>query len=252
MKSCIVHLLVFIILLGLFSLSFGTDANQLAGNKPQAVETYEKAYERALEITGFDKSKDYTNPKRVSDICELITTKDSTTAYVADEISNRIAWQVKLQNISLHLKGNTPEGAILGPVDFIILIDSLTGIPLRINSIPKEPIEREATSLEAEQQLGREYVGLPGELPVFSIFEIFNECKFYPAISKEIIINYVLYSKNDSPPKPVWIVYLRGLPPFHSGMNPNEEYKTTNRRYIIDANAGYVIWCDNLPIPRLC
>jgi len=253
MKSYIVHLSVIMILFGLFSLSFGADADQsMPGINLRAVESNEDAYKLALKYTGFEQSKDFKRPERVGDICQIITTKDTTTAFLSDEISNRTAWQVKLANISMHLKGNTPEGIILGPLDFTILIDSLTGIPLRISSTPKEPIEREATSMEAESQLhGERYTGIPSQLPIYTVFEILNECKFYPAISKVIIVNYVMYSKDDSSPRPVWLIYLRGLPPMHSGLSKEYEYVASNRRYIFDAITGDYIWCDNKPYPIL-
>jgi len=250
MISYTVHLLVFIILLGLFNQGLGADADQLVENELQAVETYEDAYERALKYTGFDKAKDFKRPKRASDICQLVTTKDTTNSILADDVSNRIAWQVKLQDVSLHLKGNTPEGIILGPVDFIILIDSLTGIPLRISSIPKEPFERNTATLEQVKKLSWGFKGLPSELPIFSIFEIFNQCKFYPAIAKSIIIIYALYSNDDSPPQPAWVIYLRGLPPLYGDKDTKNEYMTTER-YIFDAIAGYSLWIDNSPYPLL-
>jgi len=250
MKSYIVQLLVLMIILGLFHQGFGTDAGQLPENRLRAVESNEDAYKLAMEYTGFDQSKDYKRPEGVSDICQLVTAKDTTNSILAGEVSNRIAWQVELQNVSLHLKGNTPDGITLGPVDFVIIIDSLTGIPLRISSIPKEPFERVAASPEQIKQLTWGYYGLPSELPVVTIFDIFNKCKFYPAIAKSIIIIYVLCSVDDSPPEPAWVIYLRGLPSLNYDKNTKNEYMTTKRR-IYNAITGYSIRFDNRPYPLL-
>ncbi len=105
--------------------------------------------------------------------------------------------------------------------------------------------------LEQVKKLSWGFKGLPSELPVFSIFDIFNKCKFYPAIAKSIIIIYVLYSKDDSPPgEPAWVVYLRGLSPLYGDKDTKNEYMTTSR-YIISAVTGFGLWNDNFPYPLL-
>ncbi len=255
------YIFILVILGFIFNTAVANDETDLPANKPDsnisvnAINTAKDAVELALKYTGFDKSKEFKRPERASDICQIITTKDSTTAFLSDELSNRIAWQVKLQNVSLHLKGNTPDGRILGPVDFIVIIDSLTWIPLRINSVSTVPPDREPVSAVAEAQLSslrEKYIGLPQQYPLMTVTEALNQCKFYPALAKEIIINYVLYSKDDSQPQPAWVIYLRGLPPKSSSYpRPDLDYTTTNTRYVFSAINKILLEHNNLPYPLL-
>ena len=234
-------LVIILIICLMFSIALASD---------KAITSADEAVAKALEYTGFGKSKDFTRSERISDICQLLTTTDTTNSILADEVRNRSAWQVKLHDVSLHLKGNTPEGITLGPVDFVIVIDSLTGIPLRISSIPKEPFERDTASAEQVKNLSWGFKGLPSELPTISLFDLFNKCKFYPAIAKSIIVIYVLYSRDDSPPEPAWALYLRGLPSRHGNNDTKNEYLTTERR-IYNAVTGFGLWNDNFPYPLL-
>jgi hypothetical protein len=219
--------------------------------------TAEEAVAAALEVTGFRELKEFKLAASAGEITRLTTVCDSTTPFLASDIDGRSAWQVEFDEVILDLDMPTLEDELNNPMRVTILLDSATGELLRIESWNigrSDTLAREATTAEAAEQLssgGERYHGLPTNPPAINYCEALNKCKFYPVLSRKIVASYVLHSDcRSSEPKPVWVIHMRGLPALSS--NPMvPEYTATNRRTVINAMTGEVLFFTNQPYPRL-
>ena len=78
-----------------------------------------------------------------------------------------------------------------------------------------------------------------------------------PFLAKEIDGYYVRHARGDQEPRPVWIVELRGLPPYPlKGGGPGFDSEEVSPRYrnhmrnVVDARTGQVLFANNLPQAR--
>ena len=152
-----------------------------------------------------------------------------------------------------------------------VFIDPTDGRVFRVRSRwpPKEsPIAPEPSAEFATTQLkssGLEvYHGFPTEIPAVTFLDALDRIQGVgrnPLIAKQIIGNYVTWSRGPtepnlhwgmkepgrwSRPRPVWAITLRGIP----ASRPRPEWPKDARysfRYIVDARTGEVIMGTNIP-----
>ena len=111
-------------------------AEDLRANIPDekpAIATAEEAIRRALEYTGFDKSKGFSIEESVGKV-KLETARDTTTPFLHDRINGRTIWSVEFNGILLNPKSIKPEKIEANPKKFEGWLDAETGILLRVCS----------------------------------------------------------------------------------------------------------------------
>lgn len=246
----LIFIVIFICIIEAIDLPHGN------GNVNGTINSADQAIELAINIIGFqninfDKCALINRTRAYIDI-----TQDSVTPFISGEIKGRKAWYLYFKDIVLNLSNTEYEQEEKYPKDIEIVIDSITSQLLIVkivnsNTIDSTNLYRDPTTQEATEllsSLGEKYQGLPSEPASITLLEALSECSFFPLLAKKIDIRYILYSFHNSEPVPAWAIYMRGLPPT-SGINGIPEYKTTNRRTIINAITGERIITNNLPYP---
>lgn len=105
---------------------------------------------------------------------------------------------------------------------------------------------------EAEEQLEQmreSYISIPHVTPIVNVLEALRKCKFYPVSSQDCRMYYVLFSGQGAPAIPVWIIDLRGLPPW--GGSRRVDASLTFQHNVVDAMSGNLLGSSNLPAPAL-
>ncbi len=253
----------------LLVLSQMTAAEDVVGVGPQdgaAITSPEQAVAKVLAYTGLDKMKDF-RAGSPEEIVTLVTVRDSTTPFLSDSIDGRRCWLVTFEDVWLHLDSTRIGQELDRPKTFWVYLDSLTGRFLKARfrikgdttTLFREPTAKEATELISA--LGEKYHSIPATVPTFTLWEALRECAFHPLLAKEIIIHYVVYSRNMSAnprldlkpkikPSPAWAIYMRGMPP-QTAQGGVDYYMVSNRRTVVDASRGYKYITCNIPYPRI-
>lgn len=159
----------------------------------------------------------------------LETLADENTPFLKDEMINRPIWYVVLPDWELHLKS-----AELGAKDaytrtFDVFIDPVNGRMLKIISRwpdgvpPIAPMPGAAFAERSTQRSGEQkYLGFPHEAPSVTFVDaldvVFTQGVGNPLRAKQILGQYVLYSRTGGPPRRVWAITLWGIPPL--GQSP--------------------------------
>ena len=220
-------------------------------DKKPAIATEEEAIRRALDYTGFDKSKGFSIEESIREV-KLETATDTTTPFLHNRINGRAIWSVKFNGILLDPKSVIPEKIEANPKRFEVWLDAETGILLRVFS---PYTESDSTGLsvitaeEAENELrarSEEYLGFVDSIPLVSCFDAINADRFgRPMLAKEIYAVCVLNSRTrEEKARPMWIISLREPPasPLDPEFRHGSKRKFTRRtRILVDAQTGEVI-----------
>ena len=209
----------------------------------------------AMEYTGFSSKSD-SRLQQAEDInSSIITAVDSTTPFLHQAISDSRLWLIELKNMAIASKANERiDPSYQNLRDFRVLVDSRTGNLIEISSKLEhndKNVLPPPSAHVAEVQLlaaGEKYTGFPTIRPRTTFVEALKACKFYPTLAKEIVAYYVLHEYQGAEPKPVWIIHLKGLPPFpDSRLGTSPEYMRNHRRWVIDAETGKAMFSNNRP-----
>ena len=116
-----------------------------------------------------------------------------------------------------------------------------------------------ADTAEQLTEHGERYLGLPDEAPQLTFLQavdrVLAEGIGSPFQAKEIDGYYVMHARGSEEPRPVWIVELRGLPPYAVKSAPDVDSEAVPRwqrnhmRNVVDARTGRVLFANNLPQP---
>jgi hypothetical protein len=237
-----------------------------AENGPDSVlNTYKikspsEAVARAIEYIGSEKLSDIS-VKSAEQTAELVEIKDDNTPYFHRIINSGPVWRVQFPNIRL------TDSRMRDSIDtyfrtFTALIDPKTGNLLKIHSIRDDydtsvsPLPSAEIAESQFQRAGRQYyLGCPGIHPPITFWNALQNTYANPLYAGEIIGVYVLFSRMDSEPIPVWAIDLRGIPArptFHiNGDKYVPEYKRNHLRTVIDAKTRHQIFSDPGPQPEL-
>jgi hypothetical protein len=192
---------------------------------------------------------------------EAVTYEDSTTAFLSDSLDGRAAWRVVYPDIQL--LPDSLAGTDWSKPDWRaeVWVDSLTGQLLLVKILqPERPKVgyRMPTAAESEQFLERtasSYDGLPQVRPAIDVLAALKLYGSKVLSAKEIWVQYVMFAKSwpdppksglrrppawaDTSPKPAWVIYLRGTPPYQFHSNTVlPVYMVSNWRMVFDAMTG--------------
>jgi hypothetical protein len=215
------------------------------------------AVERAIALTGLNIVSGQVS-------AQLATINDTNTPFLAAQLKNRAGWCVEFDAASFTGKLKSSQAGYRDPFEaqrkFVVSIDSKTGQLLSIKSQFKGEdggLEPEPDTKTAESQLkagGEVYSGFPTVDPKITFLEAVDAVLAQgigsPFVAKEVNGLYVMDSRVGSPPRPVWIITLRGLPPrpsHWSKENANTQVQSTTMRNVVDAKTGKCLFATNFP-----
>ena len=185
---------------------------------------------------------------------ERVTIRNDKTPYLSQELIGRELWVVKVHNWVL--KSSAPT-AVRGNStrEMTLYVIPETGVVVKVWSpwlkgIPPLPPIVEADVAAAQMASGAEiYHGFPDQGPSISLekaLDAIHARGFDPRDAREIIAEYVVWSRMGEPSRPVWAVMLRGVPvikpPPGTPAGALDQY-----RHIVDAETGEWLWASNLP-----
>jgi len=222
------------------------------------------AVSSALAHTGFSKLE-YSLDRVKSGV---VTLTDDETPFLHDSINGQEFWQVNIDSVRLVIdveleSGKTVQRVDTNVRDFVVFLHPKTGQIVRISSEPDDyPYKPPKPSAEqAEDQLRRVklggssefYHGFPDMPPKVSFVEALRSVIHDPFSAHEIHALYVMHSRRDGTPRPVWIIDLRGLDPAPMTMGgpgrtavvPIEE--RNHRRNGVDAMTGAHLFTTTFP-----
>lgn len=216
-----------------------------------AINSVAEAIAQANVYLGFSIS---IENKEVSETIsvDVIKITDTFTPFLADSISGRMSWKVKIKGHDMNAQVQIPNGKPIALIrDLEIDIDSATGqILMVVMRIPQShPKYRLPKSNESEiilNYLQEKIVSLPDSQPITTLAEAFHACQSYVYSAKEVYASYVYYSVRDLPPQRVWVLFLREIPPLPM-VEGVPEYQSTMARTLIDAITGQVLFQANAP-----
>jgi hypothetical protein len=216
------------------------------------------AIARAVALTGLDAVS-----KKIS-VQRTVISGDNT-AFLAARFNGTQSWVIEFDDATLTGKLTNAQVGYKDPYqfqrNFRVFLDSKTGQLLIIKSNFKGggPATASAPdSKSAENQLkgiAENYEGLPTVDPKVTFLQAIDivlgkGARGSPFAAKEIDGFYVMDSRNGSPPKPVWIVTLRGLPPIPSHWSKEPvatRTQNTTMRNVVDAINGELLFGTNFP-----
>lgn len=219
-----------------------------------ALKTEDQAVSAALAATGFSRLTHYQVP--ATKAAELVVLEDDQTPFLHNQINGRQLWYVTVQ-VKLELKVEDRTGETHLEYDttsrrFDIYLDPWTGNIIKMVSGAeavyehKPPLPAADTAewfLSGQRKL---YHDLPAEPPGVDFLEALRSTIGSPFLAREIHVSYLTYSKMDSEPRPVWIIDLRGIPPWPvKGEVPIEQ--RNHMRSIVDARTGRHLGSGNSP-----
>jgi hypothetical protein len=132
------------------------------------------------------------------------------------------------------------------------------GALLVLTSVPRDPTLRlglplpdAAEAKVAMERTANRYVGVPSDPPKLTVVEVLDKAWSQGFVSlaesKEIRVMRLLQSRMGEEAIPVWIVHVRGAPPY-PGVGPGatvSEEERSHLRLVYD-DAGTLLFADNL------
>ena len=190
----------------------------------------------------------------------LVALGDQTVPCLSAALKGKTTWQVQAHDVTIEANGGVNPYI----TSMTILLSPETGQVMKIKTAwPKElapitpapPVEIHATQMMAAG--GQRFSGLPKDPPAVSFASALELAYGGATNAKEIIAYYVLYSSRTGQitDRPVWVVQLRGLPPFMPrvprGADPASipEDARNHLPTIIDAQTGEFITANTVPQP---
>lgn len=183
-----------------------------------------------------------------------------TVPFLADDLKQKETWELELTNVEIRQKDGRKNPHITTLTTWLA---PTTGQIMKV--VSKWPVELEPTlpappiEIEAEQmaRTGIRFTGLPATPPQISLTDAITLAMGGAANAKELIAYYVLYSSeiNSIFNQPVWVVQLRGLPPFIPPVPRGFDVKSipvearNHLSTFVDAETGEFIFANNVPQP---
>lgn len=216
----------------------------------------EGAIRRARGLFGFAEDTD------VRAQAAIVCVAKDNTPFLSEQITGRPVWHVVFGDCKLRLKSAPPDVKDSYARTFDVFVDPRDGRLLKIvsrwpDSVPRIPSEPSAASFA--EQMGRSgierYHGFPSADPTVSFLDaldsMLQSCD-NPLNVEQIVGQYVVWSRMERAPKPVWAVTLRGTRPLwhsHGPGVPAGVNATNHLRWIVDARTGQCICGGSTPQP---
>ncbi len=214
-----------------------------------------EAIARALKLTGFDPAT-----VRLSAAPEQLSS--SYIPFLWREVAGRSAWRVTIAGAPLTLRTASPDQRDRYPRRFTVILDEETGRLLELYSTfdGDAPDMRPLPAAQsAEHQLRSEeeiYTGFPDEDPKLSFLDalsvILTNGMGSPLLAKEFYGVCVTESNMGAPPRAVWAITLRGLPPLPVRGPAGDSvpaWQRNHMRNVLDALTGAFLFATNSPQP---
>ena len=227
------------------------------------VENEQQAIAQVIEIAGVPEDL------RSGMSGNLVTLAEDNTPFLSEQIIGRPLWQVVIQKWRLHLDSAIPGFEDRYERTFDVLVDPINGNILKIASRWPEGIPQmapEPPAWSAQEQMGRsgleKYHSFPQERAAITFLKaldiVLSEGVGSPLVAKQILGQYVVQSKMQGEPRPVWAITLRGIrilrspPPPPPGAARSERLYVLNRmRNIVHAQTGQWLSAGISPQPIL-
>jgi len=181
---------------------------------------------------------------------------DTTTAFLHSQLTGRPAWLVTYPEFEFALDSVSIKKVGRPHWRADVWLDSATSELLLIELRPADTPSigfRMPTVAEAEDQLGNaweKYYGLPVDPPGISLLEALQRYSPWPLLAKQVLVQYLMYSRGGGDPYPAWVVYLRGTPGFRPpGVDKYVPHQTQSARRVFNAVTGAATPETNLPVP---
>lgn len=189
---------------------------------------------------------------------QCISMIDTTTAFLSQYLSGRRVWKSVIKDVRFELAFEGHWDSLIhvtGPPQKItIYVDSILGIPIRIECIsegvdPEKWIKYNAERNEAGlRRISEKYVGLPDSLPSISFQQALSAARIGISTVEEMVGLYLLATNVDQPPIAVWDIYYYGVESLSSMKNAHlPEQRRKRLRMRMDAVSGEFIFGGNIP-----
>ncbi len=217
--------------------------------------TKHAAVAAANKVLGLER----TEGVHVDGQIELVA--NDNTPFLDEQINRRPLWHLTVSNWRLSLKTGGREPADVAPRTFDVYVEPVSGSVLKIISrwpegVPAiQPMPSAAFAEQCMRRSGNErYHGFPEEPPGVSFVEALHAVQKHgvgdPVKARQILAHYVLQSKMDRDPVPVWAITLWGIPPIPLS-DPSAPLSARNHvRNIVDARTGNWISAGTSPQPE--
>ncbi len=237
-------------LLGCASSQVTTTTNM---NTKQIIEDTSTAISRAILLSGLDVVSDKISAERM-------TLTGNKTPFLSEQLNGKSVWRVRFGPGSLKLKSSQPGFVDKYQRIFDVILDATTGqlfgVECKFGGAAEE-MRPDPETASAERQLraaSEVYVGLPAVDPKITFLSaldvVLTNGGGSPFVAKEIAGIYVMDSEMNSAPRAVWVITLRGLPPY-SFHGPAAEtvpiWHRNHMRSVIDAMRGKFLFATNYP-----
>jgi hypothetical protein len=166
---------------------------------------------------------------------------------------------IQLANWKLDLKSSPPGSSDTYSRELEVLLDPEDGTVLKILTRwpgDEPPIAPEPSADSASRQMmgsGLEkYHGFAANPPLISFIQaldILQQGGGNPLVAKQIIGQWVVWSRMDSKPKPMWIITLRGIPPVPAAFEGVPIDARNHFRYVIDPVEKRLVFGSSRPQP---
>jgi hypothetical protein len=187
-----------------------------------------------------------------------VKVKGDVTPFLGDGNEGKSAWRVTYSGASLKFAA--------APTDahrrtFEVMLETSSGSLLFITSTSDgppaanmRPMPSCSVATKELRDNGELYAGYPdhdSKIDFLAALEdVLRDGKGSPALAREMHAAYVFHTRLNEKPRPVWVITLRGLPPFEAhGPNPKgvAVERRTSLRNVVDAATGKVLFAANTP-----
>lgn len=189
----------------------------------------------------------------------LVTLTQDNTPFLSDSLVGRDLWHIRLRDWSFELKSVAEGYKDTRNRTADIYLDPIDGRLLKLKTHwakgeRKMPPEVSA-KVGAEQMLhaGHErYHGFPTEDPKISFLDALDSIFRWgddPFAARQVVAHYVMWSRMEREPRPVWAVMLRGVPVIKPIPGTPDD-ALDQYTYIVDAETGQLMLVTNTPRPE--
>lgn len=190
---------------------------------------------------------------------ELVTLQKDNTPYLSGDLVGRLLWHVVVDRWSVDLQQSRTEARDRYVRILDVYLDPVDGQVRKVASRwpkgepPMPPTVNAMVAAEQMKNWGEEiYHGFPSDPPEVTFFDALvsiDRAGWDPTIAKQIVAEYVIWSRMGEKPRAVWAVMLRGVPMFKPPPGVQKDFQD-QYRYIIDAETGKFLVATNTPHPE--
>jgi hypothetical protein len=182
-------------------------------------------------------------------LAQFIPLGGETLPFLQDTLQGKKTWRIEFD------KPRWPGLDLPGIPSLVVLLEPERGHVMRVDSPwpggqAPPPVFVEQRQLTAQ---GERFTRLPAERPPISLARALRVVAANGGNlgqAKQLIAYYVARQTPRDQGRPVWIIQIRGLPPFEAG-GPGVPVEARNHlRHVIDAGTGRWLGADSLPQPE--